>query len=205
MGIYRKYILPGAVDATCRNASLMKQRLKIIPEASGSVLEVGIGSGLNLPFFDREKTRHLVGLDPSERIWARNRTDPRSLPFSFEFIQAPAEDIPASGNSFDTVVITYTLCTIGDFNTAMKEIRRVLKPDGHLLFCEHGRAPDRRVRTLQNLLNPFWKQISGGCHLNRDVPSIIEKNGFRIKSMETGFVHKWRPGSYHYLGKAVIC
>jgi ubiquinone/menaquinone biosynthesis C-methylase UbiE len=187
-----------------RKESIMHQRKKLIPRAYGHVLEVGIGSGLNLPYYDNKKIRHLVGLEPSTFIWSKNINDPADLLDSFEFMQAYAEDIPASANSFDTVVLTYTLCSITDFNAAMTEIRRVLKADGQLLFCEHGRGPDPGIRMLQNLLNPFWKRIGGGCNLNRDIPSIIERNGFRIKSLETGFIHKWRPGSYNFLGKAII-
>ena len=203
MGLYEKYILPGAVDSACRKESLQHQRLKIVPEASGDVLEVGIGSGVNLPYYNSRRIRHLVGLEPSEFIWAKNTKDPSELPFSFEFVQASAEEIPAESNSFDTVVLTYTLCSIREYNKAMAEIRRVLKPDGQLLFCEHGRGPDQMVRLMQNLMNPIWKRIAGGCNLNRDIPAIIEGNGFRINNLEKGFNQRWSPGTYNFIGKAV--
>lgn len=204
MGLYHRYILPKTMDSTCRKESIMQQRMKLVPRAYGTVLEVGIGSGLNLPFYSKEHVKHLTAIDPSKENWNKNTVNIESLPFEFEFIVASAESIPADDNSCDTVVITYTLCTIPDYKTALSEIRRVLKKGGKLLFCEHGKAPERAIQIWQNIINPFWKCVGGGCNLNRDMPLIIEENGFKITRMETKYIHGWKPGGYNYWGEAKI-
>ncbi|MCK4747418.1 MAG: class I SAM-dependent methyltransferase, partial [Bacteroidales bacterium] len=178
--------------------------IKVVTRAYGTVLEVGIGSGLNLPFYSKEHVKHLTAIDPSKENWNKNTVNIESLPFEFEFIVASAESIPADDNSCDTVVITYTLCTIPDYKTALSEIRRVLKKGGKLLFCEHGKAPERAIQIWQNIINPFWKCVGGGCNLNRDMPLIIEENGFKITRMETKYIHGWKPGGYNYWGEAKI-
>lgn len=202
MGLYHRTILPGVMDSTCRKESIMQQRMKVIPHAYGTVLEVGIGSGLNLPFYSKEHVKHLTAIDPSEENWNKNTVDIQRLPFDFEFIKASGESIPVDNNSCDSVVITYTLCTIPDFRKALSEIGRVLKNGGKLLFCEHGKAPERAVRICQNLVNPFWKCVGGGCNLNRDIPLIIEEGGFRIVRLEAMYIHGWKPGGYNYWGEA---
>ena len=153
MSLYNKYILPKVIDWACSQKPTMKQRVKIIPFAKGNVLEIGIGSGLNLPFYNKENVKHLMAIDPSKEVWNKNVIDLKKLPFDFEFVKAFAEDIPADTNSFDTVVITYSLCTIPETNKALEEIRRVLKPNGKLLFCEHGKAPEKAVET-------YWWRLS---------------------------------------------
>lgn len=202
MGLYDKYILPRVIDLSCKQRRSMDQRKEVIPLASGNVLEIGIGSGLNLPFYDKENIKHLTGIDPSEEIWARNIVDIRTLPFEFEFIKAKAENIPADSNSFDTVVMTYTLCSISETYKALDEIRRVLKTNGKLLFCEHGRAPDKAILRLQNIINPLFNHLGGGCNVNRDIPVIIEANGFKMKKMEALYIPGWKPVSYYYWGTA---
>jgi ubiquinone/menaquinone biosynthesis C-methylase UbiE len=202
MGLYNKYILPKVVDWTCKQKPNMRQREKIIPLATGKVLEIGIGSGLNLPIYNNENVKHLTAIDPSKEMWNKNIIDTKKLPFEFEFIQAFAENIPEDYNSFDTVVITYTLCTIPDTNKALEEIRRVLKPNGKLIFCEHGKAPDKVIQKWQNIINPFWKSLGGGCNLNRDIPLIIEKNGFKMNNLETMYIPGWKPASFNYWGTA---
>ncbi len=204
MGLYDKYVLPKIIDSACKQKPNMMQREKIIPLASGNVLEIGIGSGLNLPFYDKEQVKHLMAIDPSIDIWNKNKFDPNDFPFNFEFAQAFAEDIPSNNNSFDTVVITYTLCSIPDTNKAFEEIRRVLKPNGKLVFCEHGKAPDKAVEKWQNLINPVWKRFGGGCNLNRDIPLIIENNGLKINGLETMYLPGWKPASFNYWGTAKI-
>ena len=204
MGLYNHYFLPKAMDSVCRKKPIMQQRNKVIPQAHGSVLEVGIGSGLNLPLYCKDNVKHLTAIDPSRDNWKKNIVDIQNLPFDFEFINAFAESIPADSSSFDTVVITYTLCSISDTSKALSEIRRVLKTSGTLLFCEHGKAPDKAMEIWQNIINPLWKSIAGGCNLNRDISRIIEESGFKINKMETRYVHGWKPGSFTYWGKAEI-
>jgi len=202
MNLYNKYVLPKVINWACSQKPNMKQRFKIIPHARGNVLEIGIGSGLNLPFYSGDAIKHLTGIDPSAEIWQKNKVAIQKLPFDFEFIKAFAEDIPADGNSFDTVVITYSLCTIPDTKKALKEIRRVLKTNGKLLFCEHGKAPDIAVQKWQSRLNPIWKRVSGGCNLNKDIPLLIKENGFNINKLDTMYIPGWKPASFNYWGIA---
>ena len=201
MSLYNKYILPNLINSGCNKKPQMKQREKIIPFAEGKVLEVGIGSGLNLPFYDRNKVSELVGIDPSLELW--NKRQPiKDLGFHYEFIKGVAEDMPFGKDSFDTIVITYTLCSIPDFQSALESLRKVLKPSGKFLFCEHGRAPDKSVLLTQNAINPIWKLIGGGCNINRDIPSIINGNGFKILTLETMYVPGWKPVSFNFWGEA---
>jgi ubiquinone/menaquinone biosynthesis C-methylase UbiE len=204
MGLYNKYVLPKLIVSACRQKPNMRQREKIVPLAKGNVLEIGIGSGLNFPYYDDREVNHLIAIDPSMDVWKKNKFDPKDIPFDFEFIQASAENIPSDNNSFDTIVMTYTLCSIRKTNKAFEEIRRVLKPNGKLVFCEHGKAPDKAIERWQNLINPVWKQFAGGCNLNRDIPLIIEKNGLKINKMETMYHPGWKPGSFNYWGTAKI-
>ena len=202
MKLYNKYILPNVINWACKQKPSMKQREKIIPFASGNVLEIGIGSGLNFSFYDKAKVNHLIGIDPSQETWNKIRFDIKKLPFDFDFIKALAELIPLDNNSIDTVVITYTLCTIPETNKALTEIRRVLKPSGKLLFCEHGKAPDEVILKWQNRINPIWKHVGGGCNLNRDIPAIIKNNGFKMRNLETMYIPGWKPASFNYWGTA---
>ncbi|HDS07821.1 MAG TPA: class I SAM-dependent methyltransferase [Bacteroides sp.] len=202
MGIYNKYILPGAIHWACNGGNSREQREKVIPLAHGNVLEIGIGAGHSLPLYDRIKVKHLTAIDPLEKLWKKRKTDLADLPFDVEYIRGVADHIPAGNNSFDTVVVTYTLCSIANLDRTLQEVFRVLKPGGKLVFSEHGLAPDRGLRMWQNLINPLWKRIGGGCHLNRDVPAILERNGFKPDNLHTGYFSGWRPTSYHYWGSA---
>lgn len=202
MRIYSKYILPHLIDLACRNGKSNEQRDRVIPLATGRVLEVGIGSGNSLPLYDPSKVSHLTAIDPLEELWKKRRTLISELGFKVRFIKARAENIPVGDNEFDTVVVTFTLCSVDRIDDALREIRRVLKPGGKLVFMEHGKAPDRRLERWQNLINPFWKRLGGGCNLNRDLPGILEKNGFRPKHMHRGYFPGWRATSYHYWGTA---
>lgn len=204
MGLYGKYILPKVIDWTCKQKPNRKQREKVVPGASGYVLEIGIGSGLNLPFYDQEKVINLVGIDPSESLWKENKTETENLPFNFKFLQAFAEDLPVDNNSIDSIVITYTMCTIPVPELAFEEFRRVLKPNGRLIFCEHGKAPDKAVEKWQNLINPVWKKFGGGCNLNRDIPKLISNNGFKISKLDTMYIPGWKPASFNFWGEAKI-
>ncbi|HSF18368.1 MAG TPA: class I SAM-dependent methyltransferase [Vicinamibacteria bacterium] len=204
MGLYEKYLLPRIVHLACGSKPAMKQRAKVVPLAEGRVLEIGVGSGLNLPFYTSSKVEHVWGLDPSRDMWALAQKKPARPDLDFEFIPAPAEKIPLDDRIADTVLTTYTLCTIPDVGRALGEMSRVLKPEGKLLFCEHGQAPDENVRKWQDRMNPLWKKLGGGCNLNRPISELIEQSGFKIRDMETMYIPGWRPACFNYWGTAVL-
>ncbi|WP_016990384.1 class I SAM-dependent methyltransferase [Flavobacterium sp. ACAM 123] len=202
MGIYAKYILPSLINIACGLSPFVEQRKKIIPLATGNVLEIGIGTGLNLPLYNHKKVIRLTAIDPSLATWKKCTVDTKKLGFNFKFIIASAEQLPFDEYSFDTVVVTYSLCTIPDAKKALVEMRRVLKPEGLLLFCEHGIAPDKRVQRVQDKINPIWREVAGGCNLNRNIPQIIEESGFKNIKLETIYIPGWKPLSYNYWGTA---
>ena len=203
MGFYDRHILPHVINLACGVKPIRYQRQKVVPQAEGRVLEVGIGSGLNLPFYDPARVEKLWGLEPAPEIRRMAEKAAAGAPFPVEFIDLPGETIPLEPGSVDTVVITYTLCTIPDAVRALHEMRRVLKPGGQLLFAEHGRAPDASVRRWQDRLTPIWKRIGGGCHLNRDIPKLLEQGGFAIDRLETMYLPGPRPMTFNYWGAAV--
>jgi len=179
----------------------MRQRAKVVPAARGRVLEIGIGSGLNLRYYDPDRVSRLWGLDPSAEMWRiAEKQAPRKI--DVEFIQGSADAIPLPADHVDTVVVTYTLCTIPDAVGSLTDVRRVLRPGGELRFCEHGVAPDDKVRKWQERLNPVWKRFGGGCNLNRPIPSLLEQGGFEIRSLETMYIPGWKPASFNYWGVA---
>ncbi len=180
----------------------MRQREKVVPLAEGRVLEVGIGSGLNLGYYDASRVEKLWGLEPSPQMVALAAEPAAKVAFEVEFIGLPADEVPLEDDAADTVVLTYTLCTIPETEPALREMARVLAPGGRLLFVEHGAAPDPGVRRWQNRLNRLWKRLGGGCNLNREIPSLIEAGGFRIESLETMYLPGWRPGNFNYWGSA---
>ena len=182
----------------------MKQRGKLIPLASGRVLEIGIGSGLNIPYYDPDRVDHLWGLDPSGEAWAIADRRAHEHHLQAEVIEAGAEAIPLEHDSVDTAVMTYTLCTIPDVEQALAEIKRVLKPRGKLLFCEHGEAPDPEVQRWQQHLSPAWRYLGGGCHLNRPIPRLLEAAGFSSRDMQTMYIPGWKPASFNYWGSATV-
>lgn len=202
MGFYDRHILPHVINLACGMKPIRHQRRKVVPQAHGRVLEIGIGSGLNLPFYDPAKVEMLWGLEPADDIRRMAEKAARSSPFPVEFIGLPGETIPLDSGSVDTVVTTYTLCTIPDAVAALREMRRVLKPGGQLLFSEHGRAPDAAVRRWQDRLTPLWKRIGGGCHLNRDIPELLRQGGFALPWLETMYIPGPRPMSFTYWGAA---
>ena len=202
MGLYSKYVLPRVVTLTCGLKSNMRQREKVIPLARGRVLEVGIGSGLNLQFYDEKNVEHIWGLDPSREMWAMATKRKANLQFSLEFLEATAESIPLETGCVDTIVITYTLCTVPDAVTALRQMRRVLRSEGELIFCEHGAAPDAGVRKWQDRLNPVWNRLGGGCNLNRHIPSLLEEGGFKIRKMNARYIPGWKPASFNFWGTA---
>ena len=204
MTFYDERVLPHLINLACSTKPTRKQREKIVPLAEGDVLEIGFGSGLNLPFYDSQKVRKIWGLEPSEgmRRKAQPMVDVSDL--DVEFIDLPGESIPLGANSVDTVLVTYSLCTIPDAITALEGMRRVLKPGGSLLFCEHGIAPDENVRRWQHRLNPAWGRIAGGCHMNRDIPELITKGGFEVTTDERMYIPGARMLSYNYWGRARV-
>ena len=201
MGFYQDQIVPLLINWSMRQRNLTAYRSRIIPAAEGRVLEIGIGSGLNLPFYSRNAT-HVIGLEPSPRLLAMARRVQRSGGGSVELIEGSAEAIPLADTSVDTVVTTWTLCSIPDASQALRDMRRVLRPGGRLLFVEHGRAPDRRVVWWQDRLTPVWKRLGGGCHLNRAIGTLIEGAGFQFDRLETGYMRGPKPMTFMYEGCA---
>jgi len=203
LGLYSKYVLPKIVDFACGLKPQMYQRQKVVPLAEGIVLEVGIGSGLNLPYYTEGKVQKVLGLDPSLEMIRMAEKYAGAVPFDVEFICLPGEDIPLDNNSVDTVLMTYTLCSISDAEKTLRQMSRVLKPGGKLIFCEHGAAPDPVVLRWQNRLNPVWRRIGGGCQLNLAIPELIEMGGFKINTMKSMYIPGWRPASFNYWGTAI--
>jgi len=203
MGFYDRYILPTLLNAACSTKPIMKQREKIVPHAEGRVLEIGMGSGTNLPLYDPNKVDVVLGLEPSEGMIAKARKAIDAAPVRVEPLILPGEDIPLEDDSVDTVVLTFTLCTIPGFDQALQQMRRVLKPSGRLLFCEHGEAPDPGVAKWQSRINPVWKVIAGGCNLNRPIPKLLEANGFAIHDMQTMYLPSTpKIAGFNYWGDA---
>jgi ubiquinone/menaquinone biosynthesis C-methylase UbiE len=184
-----------------RRGDLNPYRGRVVPAAEGRILEIGVGSGLNLPFYSQRAER-VIGLDPSPKLLSMARQAARSSSGPVEFVEGSAEAIPLEDASVDTVVTTWTLCSIPDAPRSLREMRRVLKLGGRLLFVEHGRAPDSGVRWWQNHLNPAWKRVGGGCHLNRAIGTLIEGAGFQFERIETGYMRGPRPMSFMYEGSA---
>ena len=182
---YDDHILPHAIDFICGLPSFERGRQKLMPEASGRVLEIGMGTGRNFPYYNPAKITCLCGVDPGLHPKAEQRA--KTAGIEVKLIPLSAERIPADDHSFDCVVSTFTLCTIPDAGMALQEVRRILVPGGRLLFLEHGAAPNQSVRRWQQRLAPAWKSIAGGCHLSREMPSLIEAAGFKINRLEQGY------------------
>ena len=203
MNFYDKYIVPSFLNCACGSKPIKHQRNKVVPMAEGVVLEVGIGSGLNIPYYDSSKVNRVIGLDPSEELNAMAKKVAADKGLEVEFILSGAESIPLPDDHVDTVLVTYTMCTIPDALSANKEMRRVLKPGGKLIFCEHGLAPDGGVAKWQARIDPYWGKIAGGCHLNRDIPQLIQAAGFEIQSMEQMYLPSTpKFAGYNYWGVA---
>ncbi len=202
MGLYDRHILPHLIDLACGMGAVMKARSQIVPQAHGRVLEIGIGSGLNLAFYDPAKVQQIVGVDPSADMQALARERAAKINIPVEMIALELGQIQAPAASFDSIVCTFTLCTIPDAVAALKEMRRVLKAGGRLWFCEHGMSPDLPVLRWQNRLTPLWKPLAGGCHLNRDIPELIAAGGFRIGELQSRYLKGPKPMTYVYSGWA---
>jgi ubiquinone/menaquinone biosynthesis C-methylase UbiE len=196
MSFYEQRILPRLINCACGTAPIKKQREKVVPQASGTVLEIGIGTGHNLPYYDPARVTRLIGLDPSGRSWELAGERAAQLDFDVEFIGLPSEQIPLDDASVDTVLVTYSLCTIPDAVAALRGMARVLRPGGKLIFCEHGKAPDPAVCKWQERINPLWSRLLGGCNLNRDIPGLLAAGGFHIEQMDTMYL----PGTPRFTG-----
>ncbi len=202
MSFYEQYCLPHIINFVCGMKDTQRQRAKVVPRATGRVLEIGMGSGLNVPFYDRDKVDMVWGLEPSVAMRRKAASNLAGAPFEIRWLDLPGEEIPLDDDAADTVLLTYTLCTIPDWQRALEQMRRVLKPGGRLIFCEHGKAPDLAVRRWQERLNPVWNALGGGCNLNRPIPTLIDRGGFNIQEIEA----QYRPGpkfaSFQYWGTA---
>ena len=188
MGFYDRRILPALLTCACSSPPMMKQRAKIVPLASGKVLELGIGMGLNLGLYDPTKVESVAGVDPAAELRVRAETAPRPPGLQVTVSDGTAEDLPFPDASFDTVVCTFTLCSVHSPAAALAQARRVLKPGGRFLFCEHGLSPDPGIAKWQARVEPLWKRIAGGCHLTRPVASAIAAAGFSLDKVETMYV-----------------
>ena len=204
MGFYDKYILPCCLDRACAIGPVSKQREKVVPFASGVVLEIGIGSGLNIPFYNPDKVSKIIGVDPDEHIWKRSAKRRAASPLEIERIGLSGEDIPLQDNMADSVVVTYSLCTIPDPIKALGEMKRILKPGGKILFTEHGKAPDAKVHRWQNLIDPIWGKLAGGCHTGRDIPTLFRQAGLEFESLEQGYIPGPKVLSYNYWGEVSV-
>lgn len=199
---YERHILPWLVDIACGIRPVRRQRQKVVPLARGRVLEIGIGTGLNLEHYDKARIEKIVGLDPGVEMHPRARKRSRRAQLDVELVGLSAERIPYDDGSFDTVVVTFALCTIADPRAALQEMRRVLRPGGTLIFCEHGLAPEESVRRWQHRLTPVWSKLAGGCHLDRDIPALLRDAGFRSPDLQSAYLPGPRPLAYNYWGTA---
>ena len=203
--LYEKMVLPKLCDKCCGTKPINYQRKKVVPLAKGVVLEVGIGSGLNIPFYNKNNIEKIIGLDPSEElnVLAKRVADDNGI--QIDFLINGAEDIDLSDNSVDTILITYTLCTIPNLDKSMSEMKRVLKPGGKFIFCEHGIAPDMNIIKWQRRINPIWGIFFGGCNINRNIPKIISESGFNISNLNQMYLPSTpKIVGYNYWGEANI-
>jgi ubiquinone/menaquinone biosynthesis C-methylase UbiE len=202
MKFYDEKILPHLIDYACGMGQVMKTRAQVVPMACGRVLEIGIGTGLNLSFYDAQKVSAIVGVDPAAQMQSLARKRAEGIGIPVEMIALELGQIQAADASFDSIVCTFTLCTIPEPQAALAEMRRVLKSGGKLLFSEHGRAPDARVRAWQERITPLWKPLAGGCHLNRDIPALLKAGGFRIGEVQSSYLPGPRPMTWVWRGWA---
>ncbi|MBV9622632.1 MAG: class I SAM-dependent methyltransferase [Acidobacteria bacterium] len=203
MGLYAKHVLPRLLDLALRNKEATRLRREWIHRARGQVLEVGVGSGLNLAFYS-EEVQHLLGVDPSRELLQMAQQRARLARFKIDLLARSAEDrLPLADATIDSAVLTWTLCSIADPRRALLEVKRLLKPEGRVIFIEHGRSPDSKVARWQDRLTPLWKHIAGGCTLNRQMVDVITAAGFRIEELATEYIPGPRPMTYTFKGVAV--
>ncbi len=203
MGLYDKYVLPRLIDTACGMGDVMKRRAALIPQAQGDVLEIGIGTGLNLAYYDKTRVTRITGVDPAAQMQALASQRSLDIGIPVDMVAVDVRGIHADAGRFDTIVMTFTLCSIEDPIPALREMKRVLGDGGRLLFCEHGLAPEQGVKAWQHCLTPWWKPLAGGCHLNRDIPALIQEAGFVIERLDTGYIKGPRPMTFLYEGVAI--
>ena len=201
MSFYRNHVVPHLVNLAMRNRDLVPYRQRVLAKAHGRVLEIGIGSGMNLTFYP-PTTIEILGLEPVPRLIAMARHAAKRSSLRVKFMEASAEAIPLDNHSVDSVVMTWTLCSIPAAQQSLEEMRRVLKPGGQLLFVEHGESPEQNIRKWQDRLNPVWKRIAGGCNLNRPIPGLIESAGFQIPQLASGYMKGPKLMTFMYEGCA---
>lgn len=199
MSLWSTHVVPVLVEKACRSRAILEERTRWIPHAHGDVLEVGIGSGLNLAFYGAAVT-HVTGIDPSPQLLAKARTRIAHTPV--ELVEASAEQLPFDARSFDSAVVTYSLCSIPDPARALAEVRRVLRPGGELVFVEHGLAPEPRVQRWQRRLTPVWRRVGGGCHLDRDIAALLRAADFDIADHTSAYTEGASWLSFTYQGVA---
>ncbi len=202
MGIYQKFILPHLINLSMSNKECARRRSQVIPKAHGRVLEVGVGSDFNLPFYDPSKVTQVYGVDPSPELLKMARKKAKQVSVPVELLNQSAEHLSLESEAMDTVVITWTLCSIPDVLRALAEMRRVLKPAGDLIFVEHGLSPEPKVSAWQNRLNRPWRAVAGGCNINRKMDSLILSAGFALIELETEYLPGPTMFTYTYRGQA---
>ena len=202
MGFYSRFILPRLIDSACSQPPLTELRRQFVPQARGRVLEIGIGSGLNLPLYRDIET--LTGLEPNPALTERAQARAKDLGLDVDVLAASAENIPAQPNTFDSIVCTWTLCSVTAPARALSEMRRVLKPEGRLYFIEHGLAPEESTQAWQRRLNPLWSVIGGGCQLDRNIPELIRGAGLKALELDKSFVPGPKFAAFMYRGIAAL-
>ena len=188
MSVYSRYLLPRVIDCACGMGKVRRLRAELFPQAAGTVIEPGFGSGLNLEFYDARRVSKVIAIEPSADILELGRARIRAAGFPVEEHIADGEQRLAADASADTAVLSFTLCTVADPVRVLANVRAALKPGGRLLFCEHGAAPDPGVRLWQDRLDRLWGRFAGGCHLNRDPRALVEAAGFRIESLTQAYI-----------------
>ncbi len=202
---YARRVFPFLLDRACGVPAVEALRRRVVPEARGRVIEIGLGTGRNLPHYDATKVTEVVGVDPAGGMLKRAEARALAAAFPVSLRQLSGEALPFEQDEADSVVCTFSLCTIPDPAAALAEMRRVLKPGGRLLFAEHGASPDPGVRRWQDRLNGLWGRVAGGCNINRPIFTLLSDAGFRLDRPETGYL----PGTpkifgYGYSGVASI-
>jgi ubiquinone/menaquinone biosynthesis C-methylase UbiE len=185
--LWSRHVVPLLVEKACRSTAILAERKRWIPRARGAVLELGIGSGLNLAFYDAERVTALTGIDPSAELLERAAPRAKAAAIPVELVHGAAEALPFGAATFDSVVVTYSLCSVADPARVLDEVRRVLRPGGELVLAEHGLAPDARTRRWQQRITPVWRRLAGGCHLDRDIGAILRHSGYATDQVEAGY------------------
>lgn len=205
MSFYEKRILPHVINCACGAPAVERQREKVVPQAVGRVLELGIGTGLNAKHYDAGVVTEVIGVDPSRESWTLAQPKVAEAKVPIEYCEASAEDIPLDANSVDTVVITYTLCTVPNPAQALVEVARVLRPGGLVLVAEHALAPDASVAKWQHRLDGLWGKIAGGCHINRDIRGLLDGSPLAVEDWQTMYLPRTpRVAGYNVWGRATL-